>query len=34
MLLGFVFLAIVLVVPEGIVPGLQRLSAHWGVRKQ
>ncbi len=27
MLLGFVFLAIVLVVPEGIVPGLQRIVA-------
>jgi branched-chain amino acid transport system permease protein len=27
MLLGFVFLAIVLIVPEGIVPGLRRLAA-------
>lgn len=34
MLLGFVFLAIVLIVPEGIVPGLQRLAAHRGDRKQ
>jgi branched-chain amino acid transport system permease protein len=30
MLLGFVFLAIVLVVPEGIVPGLRRLLARKG----
>lgn len=34
MLLGFVFLAIVLVVPEGIVPGLRRLAARRGDRKQ
>lgn len=34
MLLGFVFLAIVLIVPEGIVPGLQRLAAHRDDRKQ
>ena len=30
MLLGFVFLAIVLIVPEGVVPGLQRLLARRG----
>lgn len=34
MLLGFVFLAIVLIVPEGIVPGLQRLVARRGNRKK
>jgi branched-chain amino acid transport system permease protein len=34
MLLGFVFLAIVLIVPEGVVPGLRRLLARRGDRKQ
>jgi branched-chain amino acid transport system permease protein len=34
MLLGFVFLAIVLIVPEGIVPGLRRLAAYRDDRKQ
>jgi branched-chain amino acid transport system permease protein len=34
MLLGFVFLAIVLIVPEGIVPGLRRLVARRSDRKQ
>lgn len=34
MLLGFVFLAIVLIVPEGLVPGLRRLLARRGDGKQ
>jgi branched-chain amino acid transport system permease protein len=34
MLLGFVFLAIVLIVPEGILPGLRRLLASRGDGKQ
>ncbi len=33
MVLGFVFVAIVLIVPEGIVPGLRRLAARKGGRK-
>jgi len=33
MLLGFVFLIIVVVMPDGIVPGLHRLQAMWRARK-
>lgn len=34
MLLGFVFMFIVIVMPEGIVPGVRRLaSRYWGTRK-
>ncbi len=34
MLLGFVFLAIMLIAPEGIVPGVQRMMTRGRVRKQ
>jgi hypothetical protein len=34
MLLGFVFVFIVLVVPEGIVPGLKRLLVRSGGRAE
>ena len=32
MLLGFVFVLIVIFVPEGVVPGLRRLSLRWRKR--
>jgi branched-chain amino acid transport system permease protein len=34
MLLGFVFMFIVMVMPDGIVPGVRQLAARWkGPRK-
>jgi ABC-type branched-subunit amino acid transport system permease subunit len=32
MLLGFVFVLIVIFMPEGVVPGLRRLWRRWGPR--